>query len=137
MGMCHRSHTAYFSRPVLCLPPFAFKHILNRYVRAATTSLPRRNNRVQVFDVARRRLLVSIGRRGQIRPGRMQGPEGVAFIAGRREVWQQGGGRLSLQLPRTTYLVLSKELCLDGALLCHRYQIDPCAARVLWVRPWA
>ncbi len=28
----------------------------------------------------------TIGRRGQIRPGRMQTPEGVAFVDGRREV---------------------------------------------------
>lgn len=44
------------------------------------------NNRVQLFDASSRKLLKVVGRRGQIRPGRMQGPEGVAFVDGRREV---------------------------------------------------
>lgn len=44
------------------------------------------NNRVQLFDASTRKLLASVGRKGQIRPGRMQEPEGVAFVDGRPEV---------------------------------------------------
>lgn len=54
------------------------------------TSVPNRamnsNNRVQLFESTTSKFLASVGRRGQIRPGRMQCPEGVAFVDGRREV---------------------------------------------------
>lgn len=45
-----------------------------------------RNDRVQLFDASTRKFMTVVGRRGQIKPGRMQGPEGVAFVDGRREV---------------------------------------------------
>ncbi|CAM9749287.1 unnamed protein product, partial [Hapterophycus canaliculatus] len=45
-----------------------------------------RNNRIQLFDASTREFLASLGRKGQIRPGRMQGPEGVAFVDSRPEV---------------------------------------------------
>lgn len=44
---------------------------------------------MQIFDAETNHLLSSIGRQGQIRPGRMEGPEGVVFIDGRREVRSQ------------------------------------------------
>lgn len=53
----------------------------------------RRNNRVQLFDASTRKLKTVVGRRGQIRPGRMQGPEGVAFVDGRREVGHKNSSR--------------------------------------------
>lgn len=45
-----------------------------------------RNDRVQVFDVESRRLLSVIGEKGKLAPGRLEAPEGVAFVEGRPEV---------------------------------------------------
>ncbi|CAM9461650.1 unnamed protein product, partial [Pylaiella littoralis] len=56
------------------------------------------NNRVQLFDASSRKLLKVVGRRGQIRPGRMQGPEGVAFVDGRREMIVADTGNNRLQV---------------------------------------
>ncbi|CAM9421915.1 unnamed protein product, partial [Laminaria digitata] len=56
------------------------------------------NNRVQLFDAVTRKYLTSVGRRGQIRPGRMQGPEGVAFVDGRREMIVADTGNNRLQV---------------------------------------
>ncbi|CBJ27303.1 conserved unknown protein [Ectocarpus siliculosus] len=56
------------------------------------------NNRVQLFDATTSKFLASVGRRGQIRPGRMQGPEGVAFVDGRREMIVADTGNSRLQI---------------------------------------
>ncbi|CAN0391673.1 unnamed protein product [Ectocarpus sp. 12 AP-2014] len=56
------------------------------------------NNRVQLFDATTNKFLASVGRRGQIRPGRMQGPEGVAFVDGRREMIVADTGNNRLQI---------------------------------------
>ncbi|CAB1116136.1 unnamed protein product [Ectocarpus sp. CCAP 1310/34] len=56
------------------------------------------NNRVQLFDATTSKFLASVGTRGQIRPGRMQGPEGVAFVDGRREMIVADTGNNRLQI---------------------------------------
>ncbi|CAN0408400.1 unnamed protein product, partial [Ectocarpus sp. 12 AP-2014] len=56
------------------------------------------NNRVQLFDTTTSKFLAPVGRRGQIRPGRMQGPEGVAFVDGRREMIVADTGNNRLQI---------------------------------------
>ena len=50
------------------------------------TTFIRRNNRVQLFDAKTREFMTSFGRRGNIKPGLMEGPEGVSFVDGRQEV---------------------------------------------------
>lgn len=46
----------------------------------------RRNNRIQLFDAHSRCFLASCGEKGQITPGLLAAPEGIAFVEGRPEV---------------------------------------------------
>lgn len=65
---------------------YSWEMFNNCYVCDTVPDIRPRNNRVQLFDAATRKYLASVGRKGQIRPGRMQAPEGVTFVDGRREV---------------------------------------------------
>eukprot|EP00903_Cladosiphon_okamuranus_P021088 g19371.t1 len=69
----------------------------------------RGNNRIQLFDTTTRKVIGSVGTRGQIRPGRMQSPEGVVFVDGRCEMIVADTGNDRLQVFHVDTLAVPRD----------------------------